>query len=268
MNTLCTNAQARLALVGAVLNTYMSTTMKRIIIVTAWASAVIGWVLYQRSTGLGTIGSLQSFIDIARGAWWAILAFVLVYSIRPLVLFPATLLTIAGGLLFGPVVGVIATIIGANASAMVAYWVARSLGFEPNEDPENAGLMRRWSAKMREESFVTVLLMRFAFLPYDFVNYAAGFLRIKPLSFLLATALGSLPGTVSFVLAGASITSLEDGPSGIDTNVLIASGAIFVISIIISRIVKSRGAGSSTADTVVELETAEDEDAKTLVNVA
>lgn len=247
----------------------MSTTMKRLVIVTTWAAAVIGWVLYQRSTGLGTIGSLQSFIDVARGAWWAILAFVLVYSIRPLVLFPATLLTIAGGLLFGPVVGVVATVIGANASAMVAYWIARSLGVEPKEDPDNPGMLRRWSTKMRDESFVTVLLMRFAFLPYDFVNYAAGFLRIKPLSFLLATALGSLPGTVSFVLAGASITSLEDGPSGIDTTVLIASAAIFVLSLVISRIVKSRGAGHANPAAEVPLpESAQaPEQARPLVNV-
>lgn len=220
----------------------MHPNLKRALVVVTWASAATAWILYQRSTGLGTLGTLQSFIDTASGAWWALLAFVVIYAVRPLVLFPATLMTIGGGLLFGPVVGVAAVVIGANASAMVAYWLARTLGFEPNEDPENAGLMRRWSKRMREDSFETVLLMRFAFLPYDFVNYAAGLLRIRPFAFLLATALGSLPGTVSFVLAGASITSLEEGPSGIDTNVLIASAAIFVASLVISRVVKKRNA--------------------------
>lgn len=218
--------------------------MKRIVIGITWAGAVTAWILYQRSTGLGTVGSLQSFIDIARGAPWALAAFVVIYAIRPVVLFPATLLTLAGGLLFGPVVGVAATIVGANASAMVAYWLARSLGFEAKDDPEAAGFLRRWTTRMREESFVTIMLMRFAFLPFDLVNYAAGFLRIRPVSFLLATALGSVPGTVSFTLAGASITSLEDGPAGIDPAVLIASGVIFVVSLIISRIVKSRGAAA------------------------
>ncbi len=226
----------------------MKTSTKRIVIGLTWGSAVIAWILYQRSTGLGTLGSLQSFIDIASGAWWAFLAFILIYAIRPLVLFPATLLTLAGGLLFGPVIGVAATVVGANASAMVAYWVARNLGFEPSEDEEAAGLLKRWSNRMREESFVTVLLMRFAFLPYDLVNYAAGFLRIRPLAFLVATALGSLPGTISFTLAGASITSLEDGPSGIDTNVLIASAVIFVASLVISRVVKKRNGSGVTPD--------------------
>ncbi len=218
----------------------METKAKRIIIALTWMSAVVGWLLYQRSTGLGTVGSLQNFIDVASGAWWALLAFIVVYSIRPLVLFPATLLTVAGGLLFGPVVGVVATIIGANASAMVAYSVARSFGSQGDSDPDSESLMQRWASRLREDSFVTVLLMRFAFLPYDFVNYAAGFLRIKPIPFLIATALGSLPGTVSFTLAGASITTLEEGVEGIDATVLMASGVIFVVSLVIAQMVKRR----------------------------
>lgn len=218
----------------------MNRNLKRGIILVSWLAAIVGWVVYQRSTGLGTVGALQEFIDTAGGTWWAILAFILIYAIRPLILFPASLLTIAGGLLFGPVVGVFATVIGANASAMVAYWIARSLGFEGYTDEEAAGLLARWSRRMRDESFVTVMLMRLAFLPYDLVNYAAGFLRINPFSFLLATAIGSLPGTISFVLAGASITSLEDGPSGVDPKVLIASGALFILSVGVSRVIKRR----------------------------
>ena len=213
---------------------------KRALVAVGWISAVVAWVLYQRSTGLGTVGALQSFIDVVRGQWWAAALFIIVYAARPLVLFPASLMTIAGGLLFGPVLGVAATVVGANASAMVAYWLARSLGFERNHDPEAAGLLARWSARMRQESFETIMIMRFAFLPYDLVNYAAGFLRIRPWAFLLATAVGSIPGTVSFTLAGASVESLTDGPAGVDPTVLVASVVLFVLSIGISRYVKHR----------------------------
>lgn len=217
----------------------MNPHVKRALVVAGWLTAVIGWVLYQRSTGLGTVGALDSFITAVRGQWWAVLLFVAVYAVRPLVLFPATLMTIAGGLLFGPVVGIAATIVGANASAMVAYWLARTLGFEPTSS-EGEGLLSRWSARMRDESFTTIMIMRFAFLPYDLVNYVAGFLRIRPWQFLFATAIGSVPGTVSFTLAGASIESLADGPSGIDPAVLVASVALFVVSVGISRLVKQR----------------------------
>ena len=231
---------------------------KRAIVGITWLSAVVGWVVYQRSTGLGTVGALESFIDLVRGQWWAILLFIVVYAVRPLVLFPASLLTITGGLLFGPVFGVLATVIGANASAMVAYWLARSLGFERKEDPDTAGLLARWSTRMREESFVTIMIMRFAFLPFDLVNYAAGLLRIRPVAFLLATAIGSIPGTISFTLAGASIESIMTGPSGVDPTVLIASVVLFVLSIAISRIVKRREAANNGANDAEILDNAKE----------
>ena len=180
----------------------MQQNLKRLGLVALWVAAIAGWVIYQRSTGLGTIGTLEAFIEAIRGEWWAVLLFIAVYALRPVVLFPASLMTIAGGLLFGPVVGVAATVIGANASAMVAYFIARAFGFEFDEDDEHVGIMRKWAGRMRRNSFESVLLMRLAFLPYDGVNYAAGFLKIRPVAFLLATAIGSLPGTVSFSLAG------------------------------------------------------------------
>ena len=226
----------------------MQQNVKRIGIVLLWVASVVGWVLYQRSTGLGTIGTLESFIDAIRGQWWAILLFIAVYALRPVVLFPASLMTIAGGLLFGPVVGVIASVVGANASAMVAYGLARALGIEFDEDDEHAGIIKRWAGRMRRNSFESILLMRLAFLPYDGVNYAAGFLRIRAIPFLLATAIGSLPGTVSFRLAGASIESLSDGPAGVDPIVLIASVVLFVLSLGISQIVKRREAAGTQAD--------------------
>ncbi|MBT8241883.1 MAG: TVP38/TMEM64 family protein [Acidimicrobiia bacterium] len=216
----------------------MNQTTKRIAVIVAWASAAVGWIVYQRSTGLGATGALQEFIDVAGGAWWALLAFFVVYAIRPLVLFPASLLTIGGGVLFGPVVGVAATVAGANASAMVAYWLARSLGFQSDGYEETRGLLSRWSARMRSESFTTVMVMRLAFLPYDLVNYAAGLLRIRPISFLAATAIGSLPGTIAFTLAGASVDRIEDGAAGVNPTVLLASVTLFVVSVGVAQYVK------------------------------
>jgi uncharacterized membrane protein YdjX (TVP38/TMEM64 family) len=211
---------------------------KRTVVVVAWLSAVVGWIVYQRSTGLGTTGALQEFIDVAGGEWWALLAFFVIYAVRPLVLFPASLLTIGGGVLFGPMVGVAATVVGANASAMVAYWLARSFGFKTEGSEETRGMVSRWSARMRNESFTTIMVMRLAFLPYDLVNYAAGLLRIRPLSFLLATAIGSLPGTIAFTLAGASVDRIEDGAAGLNTPVLMASVVLFVVSVGVAQYLK------------------------------
>ena len=207
-----------------------------------WVVVVGAWVLRLRATGTSPTESLQSFVDRLDGAWWAIPAYLAIYTVRPLVLFPASILTIAGGILFGPVVGIGVAMVGANLSALVAFQVGRVFSPTALAEGEGATVIARWSARMRERSFVTVMLMRLAFLPYDLVNYAAGFLRIRPVAFLAATAVGSLPGTVSFVLAGASLERLDAGLDGFDPKVFAASLVLFVISLVVAKVVQRREA--------------------------
>lgn len=218
--------------------------IQRLAVLAIWVGAVLAWQVYQSSNNLSTTEAAQRFIDTVGGAWWGVIAYVGVYLARPIVLFPASILTIVGGLLFGPVLGVLVVVIAANASAMIAYGIGRLLGRPPGSTDGGGGdrqtLTRRWSRRMREHSFETVLIMRLLFLPYDLVNYLSGILRLHWLPFLLATALGSLPGTVSFVLLGASLDRVDDGLGGIDPAALGASVFIFAVSLVIARALRRR----------------------------
>ncbi len=172
------------------------------------------------------------------------LIFILVYALRPLTFFSATVLTLAGGALFGPVLGIFYTIIASNISATVAYFMGRTLGGGLVDESRTGGLVQRYADRMRQNSFETTLIMRFIFLPYDLVSYLAGFLRIDYKAFILATILGSIPGTVSFVLAGASVRIddvFEDNfrPT-FNPWTLAASAALFVVSLAFSRFLKRR----------------------------
>jgi uncharacterized membrane protein YdjX (TVP38/TMEM64 family) len=228
--------------------------LQRGVVVTIWIVAIVAWQRYQTSNGLSATGAAQQFIDSVEMAWWGVLAYIAVYLARPIVLFPASVLTVVGGLLFGPVVGVIIVMVAANGSATIAYLVGRLLGRTPgarvDEEGDHAATtpISRWSTKMRDNSFVTVLVMRFLFLPYDLVNYAAGALRIRYVPFIAATALGSLPGTISFVLLGASLDRVDQGLDGIDRVALIFSIVIFVASLAIARMVKRRQAVSTNSN--------------------
>jgi uncharacterized membrane protein YdjX (TVP38/TMEM64 family) len=217
--------------------------VQRAVVAAVWVGAIVAWQIHQSSTGRSVTETAQAFIDVVGGSWWGVFAYVLVYLARPIVLFPASVLTIVGGILFGPVLGVLVVVVAANASAMVAYGVGRLLGRPPGGSDIDAGdlsTVQRWSSRMRDHSFETVLVMRLLFLPYDLVNYLAGLLRLRWLPFLLATALGSLPGTVSFVLLGASLDRVDEGFGGIDPVALAASIAIFVASILLARILRRR----------------------------
>lgn len=226
--------------------------LQRGAVATVWIAAIAAWQVYQSSTDLSTTETAQRFIDTVGGAWWGVFAYVLVYLARPIVLFPASVLTIVGGILFGPILGVAVVVVAANASAMLAYGVGRLLGRAPGDPdtttaPVEASLARRWSNRMRDNSFETVLVMRLLFLPYDLVNYLSGVLRLRWLPFLLATALGSLPGTVSFVLLGASLDRVDEGLGGIDAATLVASVMIFAASLLIARVLRRRQPAATLA---------------------
>jgi len=219
--------------------------VQRAVVAGIWVAAIVSWQIYQSSNGLSTTETAQRFIDTVGGSWWGIFAYVLVYLARPIVLFPASILTIVGGILFGPVLGVLVVVLAANASAMVAYGVGRLLGHAPGTSDavtgtEATSFARRWSNRMRDNSFETVLIMRLLFLPYDLVNYVSGMLRLHWMPFLLATALGSLPGTVSFVLLGASIDRVDEGIGGIDPATLVVGLVIFVVSLALARLLRRR----------------------------
>jgi uncharacterized membrane protein YdjX (TVP38/TMEM64 family) len=59
---------------------------------------------------------------------WAPIIYVFIYILRVFVLFPASILSIAGGLAFGPFWGTFYTVIGATLSSSVAFLLARWLG--------------------------------------------------------------------------------------------------------------------------------------------
>ena len=58
------------------------------------------------------------------GFFRAAATYVVLYAVRPLLLFPATLLTVASGLIFGPWLGTLFTVVGENASANLAFALA------------------------------------------------------------------------------------------------------------------------------------------------
>ncbi|MEK6221515.1 MAG: TVP38/TMEM64 family protein, partial [Chloroflexota bacterium] len=164
-----------------------------------WLTLIGGYQWYAFRNDLTPIQIIESLMGFITSSAWGPLIYILFYAIRPLILFPATIMTLAGGFLFGPISGVIYTILGSNISATVAYVIGQYFGQGLLMEDSTDNIMKRYAQRMRKNSFETVIIMRFIFLPYDLVNYLAGFLRINWLSFILATILGSIPGTIAFV---------------------------------------------------------------------
>ncbi len=218
---------------------------QKLVALAIWGGLLGLYLWYSISNNLGPIQVLLQLIDLMRNSVYGPLFYGLIYAIRPLTFFSAGLLTVAGGYLFGPIWGVVYTLFASNLSATVAYFIGRYFGGGLLDSQESGGMIQRYAARLRQNSFETVLIMRLVLLPYDFVNYLCGFLRIRYQSYILASILGSFPGTVAFVLFGASVIDIEqlllEGKlPGLDLRVLAFSFIIFAVSIVLSRYFKRK----------------------------
>ncbi len=211
-----------------------------------WALLLGGYQWWAWQNHLSPLAAAQRLITFLSTSGYGPLIYLAIYAVRPLVLFSATLLTVAAGLLFGPWLGILYSTLGGNLSAMVAYSIGRFFGGGWVGDPGGVGPVQRYADRMRANSFVTVMTMRLLFVPFDLVNYLAGLLRIDWQAFLLATIIGSIPGTIAFVLAGASLEGeLGQGLPRFNPAVFAISAAVFVLSLGLSRLVRRRELGAT-----------------------
>lgn len=208
-----------------------------------WLLLLGSYFLALRTSGLGPWELAREAGGFLTQSTWGPVLYILLYAVRPVFLFSAAVLTVAGGAFFGPWWGTLYTLLGSNLSASLAYLLGRLLGFE-SESPDER--LKSYFRALRERSFETVFLLRLMFVPYDLVNYAAGFLHIRFWPFLFATALGSLPGTISFVLFGAS-SGLQQGAPTFDPRIFLLSLLIFVVSLATARFVRQTERGKESS---------------------
>jgi uncharacterized membrane protein YdjX (TVP38/TMEM64 family) len=208
-----------------------------------WLTFLLIYSLFAWQSGLSLRQSVYGMAAWLTRNWYGPALFLLLFTLRPLLFIPATPLTLLSGFLFGATAGLLYAVLGLNGSAVVAYAIGRYLGHGILNGTQN-GLIRRYTATMRRHSFESVLVMRLLLLPYDLVNYLAGFFKINWTLFLLATIIGSLPGTVSFVLLGSSFGTLDELLSGdvhLNPAALVTSVLLITASLVVSRYLKNRG---------------------------
>jgi len=185
-----------------------------------------------------TFGDLTNQLSVLlRESWFGPLLYVVVYVLRPVILFPASLLTILGGSVFDIWPGFAYVLFAGTASSVFPYVVGRWFSSEQQEPARIESTIQRFIRLLQHNPFQAVLMMRLLYLPYDAVSLLAGSLRIPFLVFFLATALGNLAGTLSFVGIGASIEGdLTTGDLSLNPAVLAFSVIVLIASILLSRV--------------------------------
>jgi pyruvate/2-oxoglutarate dehydrogenase complex dihydrolipoamide dehydrogenase (E3) component/membrane protein DedA with SNARE-associated domain len=214
--------------------------VSKIIALVFWISLIYAFQSYRIENDLSYSDVLLSLIDFFTSTLWGPVIYMFLYAVRPLILFPATLLTALSGMLFGFWWGILYTIIGENASANFAYWIGRFFGKDMKLEDSIIG---NWVEALRARPFGTVLFMRLFYMPFDLTNYGSGILKIKWSSYFTATLIGIMPGLTTFVALGAALDLEQFSANGLtfdafDPRFLALSVAIFIGSLGLSRLLK------------------------------
>jgi uncharacterized membrane protein YdjX (TVP38/TMEM64 family) len=161
-----------------------------------------------------TLGNVVTFRDrfhlvLNEHRLTSLLAYILAYVLMTALSLPGGLvLTVAGGLMFGWMIGSIASILGATAGASIVFLIARTAlgeGLNTKAAP--------WLAKLQSgfnrDAFNYLLFLRLVpAFPFWFVNIAPAILGVPLRTYVITTFLGIIPGSLALSAAGAGLDSV------------------------------------------------------------
>ncbi|UGY91260.1 TVP38/TMEM64 family protein [Streptomyces gobiensis] len=168
---------------------------------------------------------------------WGPLVFTLIYALAVTALLPGSVLGASAGVLFGLPMGATAVLVGATAGAALSFSLARWLGRPAVARFAGSGRLARLDAHLARQGFVAVLVLRLAFVPFNTVNYGAGAAGVRFGSFVAATALGIVPGTLFYTGLGGALRDPGSMPLWIAVAglLVLSTGGWWAVRLIRSR---------------------------------
>ena len=158
------------------------------------------------------------------------LVFMIIYAIATVFFLPGSVLTLAGGALFGPILGTFYNLTGATIGAVLAFLIARYLASDWVEK-KTGGRLKQLKQGVEGEGWRFVAFVRLVPLfPFNLLNYALGLTRIRFSHYLLATYLFMLPGAIAYTYLGYAGREAVAGSEGLIQKVLLALALLAVVA--------------------------------------
>jgi uncharacterized membrane protein YdjX (TVP38/TMEM64 family)/rhodanese-related sulfurtransferase len=133
---------------------------------------------------------------------WAPAAHVALFALGTVLFVPGALFGLAGGVLFGPVWGIVLNIAGATLGATAAFLVARYVAADWVREKAGAKLGRLIKGVEAEGWRFVALTRLVPLIPFNLLNYALGLTRIPVVSYMLASLVCMVPGTLAYTWLG------------------------------------------------------------------
>ena len=210
------------------------------------------WLLYVAAAALLLLAAkyfhIQDFLKAALdwigklGPWGPVI-FVALYVVATVCLIPGSVLTLGAGAVFGVALGSVCVSISATLGATAAFLVGRYLAREAvARRIENNDKFSAVDRAVGQEGWKIVLLTRLSpIFPFTLLNYAFSLTRVKLRDYILASWLGMLPGTVTYVYLG-SLVNVGAGHRKLTTGECVIYGvgllAAVTVTLVVTRVAR------------------------------
>ncbi len=192
----------------------------RFLPVALWIEAFKTWAKAQGLPGAVVFGAVYVGISLVPGG-------------------PAALMTLAAGAVYGVVAGTVLVSLASTTAAALAFLLARGVLRARAErmmagSPRFASLNR---AIGREGAKIVALVRLSPVFPFTIVNWLFGLTPVKAGTYVLASWIAMLPGTLAYVYFGSALGDVTGGATSTQKAIKIGLGvAAVVATIIIARI--------------------------------
>jgi uncharacterized membrane protein YdjX (TVP38/TMEM64 family) len=160
---------------------------------------------------LGGANTIEGMVAQIR-SWgpWAALGSIVLMVAHSFIPFPAEIITIANGMVFGPLWGSVITWVGAMLGALSTFGLVRLLGRPFVHRMLSENQLDRLSAWSATRGGLALLIGRLIpVIAFNLLNYGAALTEISWWTFTWATGLGILPLTILLNVFGDSILAMK-----------------------------------------------------------
>jgi pyruvate/2-oxoglutarate dehydrogenase complex dihydrolipoamide dehydrogenase (E3) component/uncharacterized membrane protein YdjX (TVP38/TMEM64 family) len=182
----------------------------------------------------------QSFRDIYQAhPLLTMAAYFLLYVLVAATSLPgAAVLTLAGGALFGLVIGTLLVSFASSIGALLAFWTARYLLREWVADRFGQKLQAIDAGIERDGALYLFMLRLVPVFPFFLINLLMGLTKIRPRTFYWVSQVGMFAGTILYVNAGTQLAKIDSVRGILSLELIVAFVLLGVFPLLASKVLR------------------------------
>jgi uncharacterized membrane protein YdjX (TVP38/TMEM64 family) len=168
---------------------------------------------------------LAGFRRDPNAPFWIIAAFLIAAQ----VFFPITLLTLATVFTFGPLMGVVYSVVGSLLGGIVTYVIGRILG-EATVYRITGPRLKKAREQIKVHGLAASIIVHILpVAPFTLVNLLSGASGVRFRDFVLGMFIGHLPGTISILIFQRQLEQAIESPNA--TNIALLAAVVVALTL-------------------------------------